>query len=59
MAECTERGQGCTACIEFPSDFRSPVAGGGAWEPDTEYSNRQWWLARTEGGTWALITRGY
>ncbi len=48
-----------TDCMEFLSDFHSPVAGGGAWEPDKEYTDYQWWLAREEGGEWELVPRGY
>ena len=46
-----------TQCIMFESSFRSPKNGGGAWEPDTEYT-WQWWLARSEGGEWKLMTWG-
>lgn len=52
-------GESFTECIEFLSDFHSPVKGGDAWEPDHEYTNWQWWLARTEGGEWQLMTWGY
>ena len=52
-------GESFTECIEFLSDFHSPVKGGGAWEPDQEYTNWQWWLARSEGGEWQLMTWGY
>ena len=52
-------GQGFTQCIEFVSEFHSPTEGGGAWEPDTEYTGWQWWLARTDGGEWELLTWGY
>lgn len=45
--------------IEFLSDFHSPVEGGGSWEADTEYNDWNWWLARTEGGNWELLTWGY
>jgi D-alanyl-D-alanine carboxypeptidase len=45
--------------ISFYTDFHSPVEGGGAWEPDTEYNDDEWWLARTEGGAWELLTWGY
>lgn len=45
--------------ISFYTDFHSPVEGGGAWEPDTEYNDYEWWLARTEGGAWELLTWGY
>ena len=52
-------GKNYTQCICFLSDFHSPVEESGAWEPDTEYSNWQWWLARAEGGDWELLTWGY
>ena len=44
---------------EFLSDFHSPVEGGGPWEADTEYTDWQWWLARTDVGGWELLTWGY
>ena len=46
-------------CIQFVSDFHSPVEGGGAWEADQEYTDWQWILARPEGGSWELLTWGY
>ena len=52
-------GRNYTQCIEFLSDFHSPVEGGGAWEPDQEYKDYQWYLARTDGGEWELISWGY
>lgn len=52
-------GTEVTQCIEFESDFHSPKNGGGGWEPDMEYMNWQWWLARTDDGEWNLITWGY
>ena len=50
-----------TQCIEFVSDFHSPVdsAEAGAWNPDEEYTDWQWWLARTDNGEWHLMTMGY
>lgn len=51
--------QNYTQVIEFLSDYHSPVDAVGAWEPDTEYTDWQWWLARTEGGEWELMTSGY
>ena len=45
---------------EFLMDFHSPVdPGPSAWEPDTEYTDYQWWLARSEGGGWEIVTGGY
>ena len=46
-------------CILFKSDFHSPKNGGGAWNADQEYTDWQWWLARSEGGSWKLMTWGY
>ena len=46
-------------CIEFVSEFHSPVEGGGAWEADEEYTGWQWWLGRSEGGSWELVNWGY
>ena len=46
-------------CIQFKSNFHSPVEPEGAWEPDKEYMNWEWWLARTDGGEWHLMTWGY
>ena len=46
-------------CIMFKSTFHSPTNGGGAWEADMEYTDWQWWLARSDGGAWELMTWGY
>ena len=48
-----------TQVIMFKSSFHSPKKGGGAWEADEEYTGWQWWLARSEGGTWKIMTWGY
>ena len=53
-------GSSYTQVAEFLCDFHSPVEEGpNAWEPDTEYTDYQWWLARTEGGDWEIISEGY
>ena len=31
----------------------------GAWEPDAEYNDWQWWLARSADGGWDLLTWGF
>ncbi len=46
-------------CIVFNSSFHSPVKGGGAWEPDTEYEGWNWYLGRQAGGEWELLQWGY
>ena len=48
-----------TQYIEFHSDFHSPKEGGDAWEPDYEYKNWEWCLARSDGGDWELVSWGY
>ena len=54
-----DEGKGYTQVCAFLSDFHTPADAGGAWEPDTEYTAWQWWLARTEDGGWQLLTFGY
>ena len=49
-----------TQAAEFLMDFHSPVEDGPyAWEPDTEYTDYQWWLARTENGDWEIVSCVY
>ena len=45
-------------CIMFESSFHSPKDGGEAWNEDEEYTGWLWWLARSEGGEWELLTWG-
>lgn len=50
------------AAIVFKSVFHSPseeLAEGTAWEPDTDYTDYEWYLARKGGGDWQLLTMGY
>jgi len=46
-------------CIVFTSNFHSPKEGGGAWEPDYDYENWEWYLGRVKGEDWELLTWGY
>lgn len=48
-----------TQCIVFNSSFHSPKTDSGAWNPDEEYTDWSWWLARSDGGEWKLMTYGY
>lgn len=52
-------GSPFTRCMEFTSAFHSPLEQSGAWEPDTEYTDWQWWLGGTADGGWELVTWGY
>ena len=58
-----KEGKNYTQCIQFYTDFHSPTEEadleGTAWEPDQEYKDYQWTLARVDGGEWELITWGY
>ena len=53
-----DEGNTYTECIGFLGDFHSPAEGMGAWAPDMEYTDYQWWLARTEEGGWQLLSWG-
>ena len=44
--------------IVFTSYFRSPIFNAGAWNPNDLYS-WSWYLARTNGGDWEILTYGY
>ena len=44
---------------EFLTNFHTPAEAAGAWEPDEEYTDYQWWLARTAVGGWQLLSWGY
>ena len=48
-----------TQVAEFLADFHSPVEESGAWEPDQEYKDYQWWLGLTEDGSWEVVDWGY
>lgn len=52
-------GAGYTHVAEFLTDFHSPVEAIGAWEPNQEYKDYQWWLARTDDGGWEVVDWGY
>lgn len=55
-----QEGANYTQVAEFLMDLHSPVEEGPyAWEPNTEYVDYQWWLARPEGGDWEIVSTGY
>ena len=56
-----DKGAGYVQVAEFLSDFHSPVTSDEptAWNLDTEYTDYQWWLGRTFGGSWQLVSFGY
>ena len=57
--EMKEQTEPFTQYILFSSSFHSPVEQRDAWDADTEYEGWQWWLGRSDGGAWELVTCGY
>ncbi|SEO64810.1 M15 family metallopeptidase [Denitrobacterium detoxificans] len=56
-----DEGKNYTQVCELVSDFHSPTSSTEptAWNLDTEYTDYQWWLARTSDGGWQLLSYGY
>lgn len=52
-----EKGLTYDECIVFRMRFRSPIFGGGAWNPNFVY-DWNWYLVRTINGEWVLIGWG-
>ncbi len=48
-----------TKCIMFTSDFRSPKEDCGTLNPDSEYTDWHWWLARYDKDEWKVMDCGY
>ena len=65
LAFANEGNEGApfTQCIKFLMNFHSPVEEadleGTTWEPDTDYQDYEWILARTDGGDWEIVNFGY
>ena len=47
-----------TQVAEFLMDFHTPEEQAGAWEADEECTDYEWWLARSEGSGWEIVTQG-
>ena len=49
-----------TQVAEFLMDFHTPKEIGElTFNPDADYTDYQWWLARTADGGWEIVTFGY
>lgn len=47
------------ACLEFLTDFHTATETSVALDPDTQYTDYEWWLARTKDGEWEIADVGY
>lgn len=59
---CNTLADGTTydECIVFVSEFHtSEFSDNPVLEPGTDYTDYKWYLARTKGGKWDLLTWGY
>ena len=59
LAAANDLNEQFDQCIMFKSDFNSPKENSGPWNVDEEYTGWGWWLARSKGGPWRLMTCGY
>lgn len=48
-----------TQAMELLAEIHTTDEVQGALEPDTDYEDYQFWLARTDGGDWKLVSWGY
>ena len=48
-----------TECIEFLSDYRTPLEGNEVVSANCIYKDWTWCLAREDGGQWVLVSYGY
>ena len=46
-------------CIVFESSFHTPIDGGSGFNSDETYTGWSWYLARSSGDEWVLLTWGY
>ena len=48
-----------TKVARFTGSFHSPKESSGAWDPDKEYRDYQWWLGMDEDGSWEIAGTRY
>ncbi|MCR4622444.1 MAG: D-alanyl-D-alanine carboxypeptidase family protein [Clostridiales bacterium] len=48
-------GASFTRAAKFVCSFRTAGDIKGAWEPDTEYDDCEWYLAKAENGSWEIV----
>lgn len=58
LEEANDNSEVFTQCIMFESRFRAPKRATGGWTAGEEYT-WQFWLGRSDGGKWKLMSWGY
>jgi D-alanyl-D-alanine carboxypeptidase len=58
LEQANDNKEHFTQCILFESDFHTAKNDDG-FEEDADYTHWNWWLGRSEGGDWKLMTWGY
>ena len=48
-----------TKIAEFLMDFHTTPDTKSTFDPDKDYKDYQWWLGRTEDGSWEILSSGY
>ena len=49
-----------TQAVKFLMDFHTPKnTGDTTFNPDADYNDYAWWLARADKGGWEIVTFGY
>jgi|GEM_PF-458096 len=51
-------GKDYVQCMAFTTELHTPGENSGGFDPDTEYTDYPWWLARTFGGGWEVVSTG-
>ena len=57
MNDCVDDAS-FTQCIMFTTDFTTG-SNTTSLNPNDRYTGWEWWLARTDGGEWHVVTSGY
>ena len=57
MNDCVDDAS-FTQCIMFTTDFTTG-SNTSSLNPNDRYTGWEWWLARTDGGEWHVVTSGY
>ena len=59
LHEAADPARPFTQCAKFVSDFHTSPDAEGGFNQDSDYTDWQWFLGRSEGGDWVLVDWGY